>query len=212
MRVSQALQDRLQNTRLGYQVELLETVGSTNDQLKAQAEAGAPEGAAVWALAQTKGRGQFERQWVSAAEKGVYLSVLVRPDWPVQEVGLLSPITAVSVVTCLERLGVRDVRIKMPNDILVAGRKIAGLLIEPRVSDTIDFVVIGIGLNVRQVAEDWAGTDLEEAATSVLQQGVDVSLDDAVAGLLLSFDEWYNGDRYSEKLKACWQQHGGEPF
>jgi BirA family biotin operon repressor/biotin-[acetyl-CoA-carboxylase] ligase len=106
---------------------------------------GAPEGTLVLASGQTSGRGRVGRSWHSPAG-GLYASIVLRPlaqpgAWPA-----LSVLAGTAVAQALHAAGVTEVRVKWPNDIVVAGRKIAGLLAEARVDE--GFVVLGLGLNV----------------------------------------------------------------
>jgi BirA family biotin operon repressor/biotin-[acetyl-CoA-carboxylase] ligase len=122
---------------------------STNDDARAAARAGAPEGAVFLASSQTAGRGRLGREWASPPG-GVYMSVLLRPRVAPAEVSSLTLAVALGVAMGLERLGIRP-RLKWPNDLLLGEGKLAGLLHEMSVeSDVVEWVVAGVGVNVRR--------------------------------------------------------------
>jgi BirA family transcriptional regulator, biotin operon repressor / biotin---[acetyl-CoA-carboxylase] ligase len=122
---------------------------STNDDARAAARSGAPEGAVFLASSQSAGRGRLGREWVSPPG-GVYLSVVLRPRVAPAEVSSLSLAVALGVAMGLERLGIKP-RLKWPNDLLLGDGKLAGLLSEMSVeSDAVEWVVAGVGVNVRR--------------------------------------------------------------
>lgn len=146
-----------------------DSVGSTNDEARALAEAGDPGRVAVVARRQTAGRGRLQRTWVSEPG-GLYLSALLRPALPVARAGLLPLAAGVAVAEAVERLGARP-ELRWPNDVLVAGRKLAGVLCEARFvpgGAALAWVVIGIGLNVQQRGP----TLLAAGGTSLAQIGI----------------------------------------
>ncbi len=185
--------------RLGRPLLRLETVASTNDALKKQAEAGAPEGCAVVADEQTRGRGRQGRTWLSPKGLGLYLSVLFRPRWPAADTALLGLLAAAGVAAALEALGVREIGVKWPNDVLAHGKKIAGILVEPRISRRqIEFAVIGIGINVRQTRTDLAALG-RGAATSCRLEGVRAERDRVLAKVLEELGRRYDPARPAPK-------------
>lgn len=140
---------------------------------------------------QTAGRGRRGKQWLSLPGKGVYLSLLLRPRWPACESPFISFFSAVAVARALERLRLGAVQLKWPNDVLVKGRKIGGVLIEPRISaGRIEFVVVGIGINVLHKAEDLQPLG-EGAATSCLLEGIKIDCDEVIIRVLTEFDLCY---------------------
>ena len=140
-----------------------EEVGSTNDIALAMARSGAPEGTVVIARSQTKGRGRRGRNWHSKPDESVIMSVILRPDLPVSRHSELAFAAGVAVAECLQhKCGLRPV-LKWPNDVLVNGRKIAGILIESERRAAI----VGIGVNVLQ---DSFPDDIAATATSVARE------------------------------------------
>ena len=166
-------------------------VKSTNDTLKELALAGAPEGLTVVAHVQTKGRGQRGRTWLSLPGLGSYVSVLLKADLSFSPVPWMAALAAVATAEALEEMGLHGVSLKWPNDVLVQGKKIAGVLVEPRMGgEKVQFTVIGIGINVGHQEHHFKKTGLEDA-TSCSIQGLDVSVDEVIRRLLGSLDQWY---------------------
>lgn len=189
-----------------------EKITSTNDVLKELAVQGAPEGTTVVARAQSKGRGRRGREWASVPGKGIYMSVLLRPGIPATDAGLLAILGGVSVARALETLELPGLALKWPNDVLAGGRKIAGILIEPRIgAGQIEFAVAGIGINVEQKAEDWTDA-LKQTATSCHMEGVMVSCEHVIRAVLSELDFWYPflKQRKTERLMEEWAQRGGK--
>ncbi len=206
-----ALSHGLGSEMIGYPILAFREVGSTNDLAKEFAEHRAPDGLVVTARNQTGGRGRRGRKWVSFPDKAAYLSVVLRPSWKAGDASWLGVLGAVSVADAVETLGVQHVAIKWPNDILIEGRKIAGILVEPRVGEgRLDFAVIGIGINVRQSDADWP-EELRGIATSCLTAGADVSVADAIRTLIARMDYWYARLRADdrEEMMSRWLAWGG---
>jgi len=127
--------------------------GSTNDDARGLARAGAPEGTVVLASRQRSGRGRLGRQW-SSPSGGAYLSAIVRPNVVPADVASLALAAGVGIARGLASLGVCDARLKWPNDVLLAEGKLAGVLLEMAAeTDRVEWVVVGIGLNVRPPAD-----------------------------------------------------------
>jgi BirA family transcriptional regulator, biotin operon repressor / biotin---[acetyl-CoA-carboxylase] ligase len=125
------------------------TTGSTNDDCKALARAGAPQGTVVLAAEQTAGRGRLGREWESP-RGGVYVSALLRPPLAPAEVAPLSLVAGIGIVRGLAILGV-VARLKWPNDVWLGDRKVAGILLEMSAeAEAVEWVVVGFGLNVRR--------------------------------------------------------------
>ncbi len=131
----------------------LDSTESTNTVAMSMAQQGAPSGTVVLAQQQHRGRGRMGREWSALPGEHIYLSVVWRPPWPAERASQLTLDAAVSVARCVERWIDGRPRLKWPNDVLIDGRKCAGLLGEMRASSSaLDFVVMGIGLNVDAVA------------------------------------------------------------
>ncbi len=204
----QALNQTLAGCRLGQPLLWFETLDSTNDALKEKAAAGAPEGCTIIADEQTLGRGRRGKKWLSLKGQGLYMSLLLRPGWPATEASLVSMLAVVGVARGLEALGIGQIRVKWPNDVLADGKKIAGILVESRVSiRSMDFVVIGIGVNVQHGLEElnFPGAT---AATSCRLQGVNTNCDKVLVQLLRELESCYELAQGNQKNRILeeWAQ------
>ena len=152
--------DRLIATELGAavgkEVVVVDETESTNDLVWQAFERGATEGFVAFAERQTKGRGQYGRRWESARYLGLWFSILLRPALSLRESPKLTLVLAEAVAaTIAEETGCTPT-IKPPNDIYVAERKVAGLLVEGRTAKDGSYVAVaGIGINVNQTTEDF---------------------------------------------------------
>ena len=208
---ARAIEARLNVEVIGRSVTAFVRTTSTSDVARGLAANGAADGAVVIARTQNRGRGRRGRTWLSTPGEGAYLSVALRPELPAGDVGWLAILGGVAVVCALEKLGLKKLKLKWPNDVLAGGRKIAGVLVEPRLSaEAIEFAVLGIGVNVAQTAEAWPG-DLKEKATSCRTAGLDVSCDDVLVAVLGELDHWYSvlKSKKFEPLMKAWVQRGG---
>jgi BirA family biotin operon repressor/biotin-[acetyl-CoA-carboxylase] ligase len=172
-------------------VQVLETVGSTNAVLAAEAAQDAPEGTVLVAEHQEAGRGRLDRVWVSPPRAGITVSVLLRPDVPASRRSWLPLLTGVALAEAVRDVaGVRPA-LKWPNDLLAAdGGKLAGILAEA--SGTA--VVLGVGLNVSTTAPE-----LPEGGTSLLLAGAsDPDREALLVGYLRALGARYR--RWSETL------------
>jgi BirA family biotin operon repressor/biotin-[acetyl-CoA-carboxylase] ligase len=137
------------------QIDHFPVIDSTNVHARMIADRGAPEGTVVVAETQLKGKGRRGRSWFSPAGEGIYVSVILRPRIAPSEAPQLVLMAAVAAAEALLAQAALPVSVKWPNDILVGGKKIAGILSEMRLAgDRIDHVVIGMGVNVNTPAEN----------------------------------------------------------
>ncbi len=126
-----------------------ETVSSTMEVARQHAVARAPEGTLVVAESQTKGKGRLGRNWFSPKYKGIYISLVLRPDIPPREASILTLLAAVSICEAVQNAAGIEAQIKWPNDILIHNKKAGGILTELSAeTDTVFFIIIGMGLNV----------------------------------------------------------------
>jgi BirA family biotin operon repressor/biotin-[acetyl-CoA-carboxylase] ligase len=172
-------------------VHHFETLDSTNNLAKELAARGAPEGTVVVAEAQTGGRGRLGREWYSPPGVGLYVSLVLRPMLPPMDLPQLTLTTAVAVFRAIRRVAGVAPGIKWPNDLLLHGKKLGGVLTEMETeSDCIRYVVVGLGLNVNTPGFP-AG--LAATATSLtLAAGRAFSRVDLLKAWLEEFDELYD--------------------
>ncbi len=141
---------------------------STNIRAKGLADEGAAEGTVVIAEEQEQGRGRRGRSWFSPEEKGIYVSIILRPGLAPSESPKLTLMAAVAAADSLISLTSLDVRIKWPNDIIVHGRKLAGILTEVSAEmDDVNYVIIGLGVNVN-IPYDLFPPDIGDTASSII--------------------------------------------
>lgn len=188
----------------GFWTELLvkDETGSTNADAAAAARAGAAEGLVVVAERQTAGRGRLDRRWVSPPRAGLTLSVLLKPP---SRYGWLPLLAGVALVETVRRMGDVDAVLKWPNDLLIDGRKCAGILAE----SVGDGVVLGIGLNVTLREPELPRPD----ATSLLLAGsACVDRDPLLRALLRTLADWYQrwrDDTEGSTLPDAYRMHCG---
>lgn len=152
---------------IGRQIVCLDVAGSTNSEAFHLAETGAAEGTVVLADRQTAGKGRLGRQWASPGGVNLYLSVILRPPLPPYEAPQLTFLSAVAVARAIEGETGLQPAIKWPNDLLVGGCKVAGLLNEMSAeTDQVGFVVLGIGVNLNMTVDQFP-SDLRSPATSL---------------------------------------------
>ena len=132
-----------------FDLEVMAECDSTNARLLLQAESGAPSGRVLAALRQTAGRGRRGRSWFSGADDSLTFSLLWRPP-PDTALAGLSLAVGVALARAFEGLGLPGIALKWPNDVLLSGRKLAGVLIELASGARPQAVVIGIGINLRR--------------------------------------------------------------
>lgn len=139
----------------GCEIVYFEETDSTNRQARMLAREGAQHGTLVIADRQSAGRGRRGRGWISPAGEGIFMSLIVRPDVPPSEVAKMSLTLALAVARAIERETELDARIKWPNDIVIGGRKVCGLLLEmDATEEKVESIVAGVGINVHQTAFD----------------------------------------------------------
>jgi BirA family transcriptional regulator, biotin operon repressor / biotin---[acetyl-CoA-carboxylase] ligase len=196
----------LPTRHVGRRVLVFDRVDSTNSLAAALATDPANDGVAVLAREQTTGRGQYGRAWLARADTSVLLSVLLFPPPELRRPVLLTAWAAVAVCRTVKHFTGFDARIKWPNDVLVLGKKVCGILLEQGTG-----TVAGIGLNVSQTAEEFAFAGLPHAA-SLSQFTVQVLAPDEVARTLIAeLDYWYGVllDGRHADLERAWQRHLG---
>jgi BirA family transcriptional regulator, biotin operon repressor / biotin---[acetyl-CoA-carboxylase] ligase len=147
---------------------ILEEAESTQDIAREMAKLGESEGTAVMAVRQTRGRGRTGHSWISPPGKNLALSLILRPPMPPEDAVFLSLLASIAVAETVEEAGVVGAELKWPNDVLVEGKKIAGILSEAAMQGrTVEFVVIGVGLNVNSLTTDFP-PELRSSVTSML--------------------------------------------
>ncbi|TFE03700.1 biotin--[acetyl-CoA-carboxylase] ligase [Jeotgalibacillus sp. R-1-5s-1] len=161
----------LKTQTLGRTVHYFESVESTQKIAHQLAQERAPEGTLVIAEEQVTGRGRMARQWHSPKGTGIWMSLLLRPLLPPQKAPQFTLIAAVAIVEAIKEVCDLKVDIKWPNDLLIEGRKVTGILTELQAdSEQIHSLIIGMGINVNQSREDFT-SELSSIATSLAIEG-----------------------------------------
>lgn len=141
--------------------------GSTNFEAVELGKKGAPHGSLVVAESQSAGRGRLGRHWDSPAGKGLYFSLVLRPDMETSRAPLTTLAVGLGLANALRGLGVRDLILKWPNDLIVAKKKLGGILTEMYHSGSkVGFIVVGVGINVGQDASEFSA-EVAPRATSL---------------------------------------------
>jgi len=161
------LQEGLRTKQFGKRIVFLREVDSTNDYAKELASYGAEEGTAVVAETQTAGRGRLGREWISP-KGGLYFSVILRPRISASEAVKLVFVAGLAVAKIFEEVYGLHVEIKKPNDVLVNGKKISGILAETNTTgEKVNYTIIGIGINVNFDVKETLPKELAKNATSL---------------------------------------------
>ncbi|MDP2168098.1 MAG: biotin--[acetyl-CoA-carboxylase] ligase [Thermodesulfovibrionales bacterium] len=172
--------------RFGKEIIFLKKTASTNDLAMELAQNHAPEGTVVIADSQTNGRGRLGRRWSSPQGVNIYMSVILRPEIAPKDATLLTIMSAVSVAEAVKKTTGLDVTIKWPNDLIVSGRKLGGILLEMRSEpDRILFAVVGVGINVN-IRSSAFPPDIRDIATSVLEETGDQAKRTTIAAEILT--------------------------
>ncbi|MBD2845129.1 biotin--[acetyl-CoA-carboxylase] ligase [Paenibacillus sp. IB182496] len=166
------IMSKLSTKRLGRRIERLEAVPSTQDIAHQLAAEGAPEGTLVLAEQQLKGRGRMGRGWVSPRGKGIWMSLVLRPRLALPFAPQLTLLTAVALCRSLRRMSGAEIGIKWPNDLLIDGKKISGILLESTAEEErIRYVIAGIGISVNLEADDYPDELLQRAVSLRMATG-----------------------------------------
>ncbi len=181
---------KLTTKGIGRHFIYIETVDSTNNLAKAEARKGCPHGTVVAAEHQTGGRGRSGRTWASTYGDAMQMSIVLRPDSEPERASAITQIGAAAVALALESMGFSPA-IKWPNDVLLSGKKVCGILTEMSCElDKIDFIVMGIGVNANNPEFP---PEISDLATSLFLEGNRRHIDrrDLMAIILNLFEPLY---------------------
>jgi BirA family biotin operon repressor/biotin-[acetyl-CoA-carboxylase] ligase len=184
---------RLGKTKvIGRDIRVFHQTASTNDVIEKLARDGVKEGAVVFAESQTKGRGRLGRKWVSPARKGLWFSVLLRPELRPHETTQLTVASATALRRAIQTETGLEPEIKWPNDVVIHGKKVAGILTELTAElDRVKYVIVGLGVDVNLNAADFP-SDLRKLATSLRAElGKAVSRPELAVAILRELDRDY---------------------
>jgi BirA family biotin operon repressor/biotin-[acetyl-CoA-carboxylase] ligase len=202
-------QEKLQTEWLGQSIFFTHLVRSTNDWAKKLAELGANEGTVTIAETQTSGRGRIGRTWISPIG-GLYFSVILRPKLKPAETIKLVFVASLAIVDALKQLHGLKAKTKWPNDVLIDGRKVCGILSEMKTNgEQVKYAVLGIGINANFDVEKVLPEQLRENATSLAKElGTKVDLNELLKATLEKLESVY--DLFLEKgfapVLSKWKQ------
>jgi BirA family biotin operon repressor/biotin-[acetyl-CoA-carboxylase] ligase len=200
----EAMRRDLASETFACHIYLFGEVSSTNEVLRRLAGEGAREGTVVIAEAQRAGRGRFGKPWFSPPGVNLYLSVLLRPDVPVKETPVFGQMAALALTEAIWIEGV-PATVRWPNDVLIEGRKVAGILLECATrGDLVEHVIVGVGVNLNVTREALAvGLGPEPAGATSLREvaGQEIDRNRFVATFLNLFEKWL----------ALYRTHGPAP-
>lgn len=186
------LKTSLKATFIGQTLYYREEVDSTNFWAKRLAEEGAPEGTLVIAESQTQGKGRLGRSWVSPPGLGLWISIILRPGINSAVLAGITTVTAVAMAEAIHSLTGIWIQLKWPNDLYGAGRKLAGILAEMKGDqDQIHFLVVGIGVNVNHLPDDFPADLAGKAISLRILTGNMVSRPELLGEFLNRFEAAY---------------------
>ncbi len=190
-----------------WRVQVLGTTPSTQDLVHDLAQTGEPEGLVVQALQQTKGRGRHGNQW-SSPMGNIYMSLLLRPLCRADKAGQMAFVAGVALSDALDEVieGGHTKTLKWPNDVLVDGKKISGILLETRLDahGRVDYLVVGVGINIFAPPEGAVAID----AIKSERVAVNTFRDTYLRHLLAAYQSWQ--DKGFAEIRKTWlkQAHG----
>ncbi len=186
------LRAALSDPHIGNRILVVEQTSSTNDLVWQMAQEGSSEGLVIFAESQTGARGQRGNRWESAAHLGLWFSILLRPKiGPADSARLTDWAAEALVLTIEEEIGLQA-QIKLPNDIYLDSRKLAGVLVEMRVGKDGGYAaIVGIGVNVNQTACDFSEQLRQRAGSLAMAAGRQIDRQVLALALLRKLDQTY---------------------
>jgi len=191
------LKDNLSTEKLGHEILYFQKLSSTNDEARKQSETGVSEGLVVIADVQTEGRGRRGRLWESPIG-GLWFTIVLRPDIEIKSAPLLTLLTGMVVANTIRSQFKLNATLKWPNDVRINGKKVCGILTELSTEkEKINFVLIGVGLNVNN-ATDQFPEELQPTVTTLVEEtGHDIDKNNLILALLQEIEQAYL--RFCEK-------------
>ena len=202
---AEAIKSNLKTQFMGRELHFYDTLPTTMDVADEKAKEDAPDGAVVIADHQTAGRGRFDRTWITPKGGTIAVSVILRPS--TEEVSKLHMVVTLAVVRSIERSCGLSPRIKWPNDVLIEGKKVSGILLLNRFrGDKLDYVSVGIGINV--CIEQDILSQISPPATSLsLEMGRPVSRLTVFCALMEELESHYLSQRRGDNFLDQWKSY-----
>ncbi|MBB4823747.1 BirA family biotin operon repressor/biotin-[acetyl-CoA-carboxylase] ligase [Sporosarcina luteola] len=198
-----AIQRHLKTDGYGRHIQYFESCPSTQFIAHEEAQNGAEDGTLIIAEEQTAGKGRLSRPWASSARKGIWMSLIIRPSLMPQQAPQMTLVAAVAIVRAIEEVVDVQLTIKWPNDILINGKKMTGILTELQADmDRVKAIILGMGINANQEEADFPD-GVKEIATSLKQEtGEEVDRSRLVAAILY----------YLELYTKMYEKNGFQPI
>lgn len=202
----ETISDYLQTKWLGRELIYQEEIDSTNAKAKRIGEENGSNGTVVVADSQTSGRGRRGKNWISPKGLNIYFSMLLRPDLLAGRASMITLVAAMALADAVKKETDLQVQIKWPNDVIVNGKKICGILTESSTDmEYVNYVVVGIGVNCNQ---DQFEEEIKEIASSlILESGQKVNRNRLLATFLLSFEKYYSKFLETEDLSKLIEEY-----
>ncbi len=188
----ETFKNKLAGKLIGHKIYCFSEIDSTNDEAFELAAAGSPEGTVVIADSQAKGKGRLQRTWHSPAGMNIYTSIILRPDLKPENAPQISILAGVAVAEIMDNFCPGMVNLKWPNDVLLKGKKVCGILAQMKTSASrVDFIILGIGINVN-IDYNQLPQDIKNTATSLaIETGRKISRQELIIGLYENLAKWY---------------------
>ncbi|KUG02983.1 biotin operon repressor / biotin-protein ligase [hydrocarbon metagenome] len=179
----------------GKDVYLFRSVDSTNSTARAMAQSGVPDGTIIVSETQITGRGRRGRQWSCPPGKGILMSMIIRPPVEIRLIPLLTLLTGVVVAESIYKATGCVAGIKWPNDLIINGKKVCGILAESSIKaqGSLEYVIIGIGINVNLEKHDLPVDCMETSTSLKIELGQVVSRLNLIRRFILTWEEHYQG-------------------
>ena len=206
------IKSRLSSLLIGRKIHFLEEVDSTNIYAAKLVQQGATEGEVVIADCQTHGRGRMERVWHSPPGKNLFTSIILKPLISPSSASQMTLMAGVAVAELISDFCPGRVTLKWPNDVLIDGKKVCGILTEMKTKgDKIDYVIVGIGININMETGDFT-EELQGSSTSLKEETTEhISRADFAAGLYNYFEKWYHTliTEGFDPIRDRWMKYSG---
>nr|WP_285853229.1 biotin--[acetyl-CoA-carboxylase] ligase [Sporosarcina luteola] len=193
----------LQTATYGRKIDYHVSCGSTQILAHDAAQADVPDGTLIVSEEQTAGKGRLSRPWDSAAQKGIWMSLIIRPSLMPQQAPQMTLVAAVAIVRAIENVAGIEATIKWPNDILINNRKVTGILTELQSEpDRVKAIILGIGMNVNQDEDDFPSELIEIATSLKIAGGKPIDRAKLIAEILF----------FIESYTKMYEKHGFGPI
>lgn len=198
---SKEIKEHLETKTIGQSIYCFPKAYSTNTIAKFLAKKEAEDGTVVIAEVQTKAKGRSGKKWESP-KGGIWLSLILKPELPPSKASLITLVTGVAVAKTINKLGV-DAKIKWPNDVLIEGKKISGILTEASATmNNIDYIIVGVGIDTNLKIEDFNDDVLKSKITTLNEElGENIDENKFIANFLKEFEEIYDSYKKGEVEK-----------